>query len=368
MPCTCPIDAWPPPPGAPDRRYVFSAFASYVGAKCVRVPCGRCVGCRLDRGRQWGIRVMNEAQMAGPGRSLFATFTLSPEGLAALEEAEPLRPRGSVWKRDVQLLMKRLRKALGAGIKSFTGAEYGDGFLRPHYHSCLLHIDLCDLVPWKKSGSGQVLFRSPTLEKAWPFGFVHVGTLTQESAEYTARYAMKKVSAELAAERYRRSDADTGEVWQVMPEFGLMSKGIGASWFDEFERDCNSGFVIVDGHKAPLPRYYRLLLSAGVQARLKTKGVQAREDERRRAFDARRPSEGSDLRMMTKHEVRELKALRLLRSLDDGAPGVDPDMDFSEGAEADREAFRVAFGFPSAEVVSARIQELARSARLKGSL
>ena len=29
------------------------------------VPCGQCLGCRLDRSRQWAIRCIHEAQMFG---------------------------------------------------------------------------------------------------------------------------------------------------------------------------------------------------------------------------------------------------------------------------------------------------------------
>lgn len=251
---------------------------------------------------------MHEAQLAGAGRSHFATLTFDDDNLRALEAEDASRPRHSLWKRDLQLFMKRLRNRVGDGVKSFGSGEYGEEGLRPHYHVCLMHFELQDLVPWKRTGSGNVVYRSPLLEQAWPYGFAHVGTLTQESAEYTARYALKKVSAELAAERYRRVDPDSGEVWRVQAEFALMSKGIGAGWFDRFACDCASGFLIASsGHKVPVPRYYRERLSDAVQADLSRRGKAA---ARRRAAD------NTDSRLLVKHELRELKAARLVRELD----------------------------------------------------
>lgn len=251
---------------------------------------------------------MHEAQLAGAGRSHFVTLTLNDDNLRALEAEDPSRPRHSLWKRDLQLFMKRLRNRVGDGVKSFGSGEYGEEGLRPHYHVCLLHMEFPDLYPWKVTGSRSLVYRSPLLEQVWPYGFAHVGTLTQNSAEYTARYAVKKVSADLAVERYRRADPDTQEVWQVQPEFALMSKGIGAGWLDRFACDCASGFLIASsGHKVPVPRYYRERLSDAVQARLSLRG---------KALARRQAADNTDSRLLVKHEVRALKAARLLRELD----------------------------------------------------
>lgn len=308
MPCYKPIDAWPAAPDAPDRRLVFSSFRSYQGARALSVGCGKCIGCQLDRARQWATRIMHEAKSSGFGRSHFVTLTFSGPSLLAAEEAEPSRPRNSLWKPDVQRVMMRLRNRVGAGVKSFTGAEYGERNLRPHYHLCLLHLDLFDLVPWRKASSGAVLYRSRLLEDVWPFGHVEVGTLTPASAEYTARYALKKVPAAQRADRYSRSDPETGEVWQVVPEFALMSRGIGASWLEQFSGDLQGGFVLnSERNKVPIPRYYRERLSRLAQLKLKAQGM------------AQAKAHAADLqweRLAVREEVRHLKADRLARALD----------------------------------------------------
>lgn len=311
MPCYHPIDAWPASPDAKDGRVVFAPQHSYAGARALSVGCGKCIGCQLDRAREWATRIMHEVRFAGFGRSHFVTLTLSPKWLRELERIEPERPVDSVWKGDLQRFMKRLRNRAGDGVKYFAGAEYGERYLRPHYHSCMMYLDLPDLVPWRKSASGRLLYRSPLLEEAWPFGHVEVGTLTAESAEYTARYALKKVPAEMRDDRYRRGDPGTGEVWQVVPEFALMSRGIGLAWAIEFARDCEGGFIVTgdrnDQRQVPVPRYYREKLSELARLKLKAKG----------AAHARAHAADNDWeRLLVREECRHLKGERLARALD----------------------------------------------------
>lgn len=304
MPCTCPLDAWPPAPGSGSKLFSFSAVKSYAGAKSVKLPCGRCIGCRLDRARTWGIRMMHEAQLQdeiGPLRNHFWTLTFADEHL----------PRDrSIRKRDVQLVMSRLMKRVGHPIRYFACGEYGEKFGRPHYHLALFGLPLHDREPWGRSSNGSILYRSPTLEAAWPYGKCEVSELTLKSAEYVARYTLKKVSDDLAEERYRREDPLTGRSWMVEREFALMSRrpGIGAGWIERFKDDVRtSGFIVINGEKLPAPRYYRLKLDEADNRKLTTKS---------KARALRVAHDNTDSRLFTKHQVRELKATRLARELD----------------------------------------------------
>ena len=103
------------------------------------------------------------------------------------------------------------------------------------------------------------MYRSPSLERVWPFGLSEIGSLTPQSAGYVARYCTKKVGGDAASEHYRRVDPVTGEVFQVRPEFGLMSRrpGIGAEWFERFRGDVYpSDYLTMDGSRVPVPRFY----------------------------------------------------------------------------------------------------------------
>ena len=122
------------------RRLVFDKRHSHSGVK-IQLPCGQCIGCRLERSRQWAIRCMHEKSLYS--LSSFLTLTYDDDHLP---------PNGTLVKRDFQLFMKRLRWEMGDGIRFFACGEYGDGNLRPHYHALLFNVDFPDK---RKCGVGK---------------------------------------------------------------------------------------------------------------------------------------------------------------------------------------------------------------------
>jgi len=203
---------------------------------------------------EWKTRLILEGKMHECAS--FVTLTYGPEHL----------PRDySLSKEHPQKWMKRLRFMLGdIRIRFFLCGEYGGEKLRPHYHAIIFGYDFPDRTPWRRSGSGSVSYRSELLEKTWTLGNSEVGTFTPESAGYVAGYSIKKVSGNPAAEHYQRMNPETGEIHQVLPEFVMMSSrpGIGKGWFNEFKMDVDqSTFIIVDGMRKPLPRYFKRQLA-----------------------------------------------------------------------------------------------------------
>nr|QJB20509.1 MAG: replication initiator protein [Microvirus sp.] len=184
----------------------------------------------------------------------FITLTYAPEHL-------PHPP--SLDYSHFQLFMKRLRKRMGP-MRFFMCGEYGDQLSRPHFHAIIFGTRFPDRVLWSRSGSGNDLYRSATLEQLWPFGHSSVADVTFESAAYVARYSLKKVTGDLAEQHYRFVDADTGEVTQRTPEFCHMSlkPGIGGRWFELYSSDVYNGhdYVVINGHKCKPPRYFDRLL------------------------------------------------------------------------------------------------------------
>ena len=122
-----------------------------------------------------------------------------------------------------QKFMKRLRKRFGEGVRYYHCGEYGEKYMRPHYHACLFNFDFPDKKIWKEN-NGNRLYISESLSELWPFGFVTIGDVTFESAAYVARYIMKKVNGDLAESHYERVDWDTGEVYHLKPEYTTMSR------------------------------------------------------------------------------------------------------------------------------------------------
>lgn len=225
----------------------FSELARNGSTQTIRLACGQCVGCRLERSRQWATRCLHEASLYP--RNAFITLTYDDVNLPF--------DRGLHYD-HFQKFMKRLRKRMGA-CRFYMCGEYGPQEGRPHFHACLFGVDFDDKTQWKKTSAGSFLYRSKTLEELWPFGFSSVGDVNFESAAYVARYIMKKITGDMAAIAYSYTDPETGEVKQVVSEFCHMSlkPGIGAAWLEKYQSDVfPHDYVIVRGKKVRPPKYY----------------------------------------------------------------------------------------------------------------
>lgn len=244
MPCFSPLSAWQTDAGA----IVFSERAGV--RRALSLPCGQCVGCRLERSRQWAVRCIHEAQLHS--HNCFVTLTYNDANLCE---------SGSLDYRDFQLFMKRLRKVKGR-VRFFMCGEYGDLNSRPHFHACLFGVRFEDQKVFRTVGE-TCLYTSESLSKLWPFGFCTIGQVNFETAAYVARYVMKKVTGSAADAAYTRVNVDTGEVVKREPEFCHMSlkPGIGAKWFEKYKRDVYPhDYVVVNGRQSRPPRYYDTLL------------------------------------------------------------------------------------------------------------
>lgn len=220
----------------------------------VDLPCGQCIGCRLERSRQWAMRCVHEASLYDA--SCFVTLTYDDEHLPEF---------GSLRKRDFQLFMKRLRKEFSdERIRFFHCGEYGGVTARPHYHALLFGFDFPDKVVWT-TRSGLPVWRSSILERLWPVGLSEIGSVTFESAAYVARYIVKKVTGEAAEDHYLGCEADTGEVGRREAEYVTMSRrpGIAREWFERFGSEVfPADSVVMRGKEMKPPRYYVQQLEA----------------------------------------------------------------------------------------------------------
>ena len=223
----------------------------------LEVPCGYCIGCRIDRARDWKIRMYHESQMH-EGNS-FITLTYADKYLP---------PNQSLELAHFQKFMKRLRKNLGTRIRFFHAGEYGgekgEPIGRPHYHAIIFGHDFTDdREPAMKGNQGHTFYRSPELEKAWPFGFSTIGDVTPETCGYVAKYMFKKMVGDLAETHYARIDQETGEMKPVTHEYATMSRmpGLGYSFFQKYWKDIYAiDACVIKGKENPVPRYYDRLL------------------------------------------------------------------------------------------------------------
>lgn len=148
----------------------------------VSIPCGVCVGCRMDRAREWKIR--NCLELREYPEAYFVTLTYDDahchfDSLGA----------SVLVKKDFQDFLKRLRKKIGY-LRYFACGEYGDRTGRAHYHA-ILYCHLSDL-----RNCGVQKWTSPAVDAAWRNGIAVIESVTPGSIAYVAGYVEKKFKAD----------------------------------------------------------------------------------------------------------------------------------------------------------------------------
>lgn len=245
------------------RIVVFDSREGYHDRR-VAVPCGSCPGCLLERARQWSLRCVHEASLWKVNS--FVTLTYGPESVPSVMRAG--QRVLSLHPPDVTNFLKRLRNARWPErVRFFQCGEYG-ALGRPHHHAVLFNVDFPDKKVWKASASGLPLFVSEELKRLWPYGHSSIGTVTQESAGYTARYTLKKLGTPCAR--------------GVVGPYVTMSRrpGIGTGWFRKWSSDVYplDKMVTWGGRVSRPPRFYDELLKKerpGLYRRLKARRLQS---------------------------------------------------------------------------------------------
>ena len=281
----------------------------------IELPCGQCIGCRLERSRQWAMRCVHEAQLH-EDNNCFITLTYDPQNLP---------PDCGLIKSDFQKFMKRLRKHFPEKkIKYYMCGEYGDQSSRPHYHSILFNHNFDDWMYLFDSPSGEPIYTSPILEKIWGLGFVTIGTVTFQSSGYVARYCMKKITGDLAEKinektglkHYERINSFTGEISEVMPEYATMSRGgrngrgLAYDWIRTYIGDVYpKDFTTIRGLRMCPPRYYDRYYES-IEPDLYDDIKEGRKIKMNQMAD-----ENTELRLAARLEVKQAQFKQLKRSL-----------------------------------------------------
>lgn len=194
----------------------------YLSSQDMVVPCGKCPFCAATRRADWGTRLEYEARLHVCKK--FVTLTYANPHLKWKHGVPQL------CKDDLQRWFKRVRKA-GCTIRYYAVGEYGSTTFRPHYHVILFGEVSDDII-----------------RQSWPLGQVHIGTVTQASIQYTLGYIVNK--------SWKHST-------NRIPPFALMSRkpGLGANYITPemiaWHRSDRKNYVLVDGVKRHLPRYYK---------------------------------------------------------------------------------------------------------------
>lgn len=300
MTCFHPITVWqntkadlytPPQQYYKDKKVQFQWKDSKYRRE-ITIPCGHCLGCRLDHANMWATRIAMESK--NWKNNCFVTLTYNTPNL-------PLSEKGlmTLRKKDIQDFMKRLRYyekgkeswinpingKIENPIRYFMCGEYGPKGGRPHYHMAIFNWQPNDLERYKQNKHEDWSFTSKTLQKIWGKGFVVIEELNYNSACYIARYVQKKAGLEPKHREYtgkeieeEKVDERNGEIFihikkevkkqltETEQEFIEMSRGVGIGrkyWEDNKDKiKRNKGILIKIKDKVklkPIPRYYKKL-------------------------------------------------------------------------------------------------------------
>lgn len=276
------------------------------------LPCGNCIGCRLERSRQWAVRITHEASMYP--NNCFITLTINDDHI---EKICPKEKGGySLNRKTPQNFLKRLRRhdeyhhqkqnLEPRKIRAFYSGEYGDDNSRPHYHMCLFNYHFEDQKYWKHINNNRY-YCSDLLNTLWPYGYSSISELNFDTAAYVARYCVKKINGKQKEEHYQGK----------LPEFcqASLKPGIGSSWLDKYgETDAfNHDEIVVNGHKCKLPRYYDKYLE-------KKDPIQYSKAKEQRELNAEKNWEDNTYkRLLTKQKCKIAQFKQLVRTLSDGS-------------------------------------------------
>lgn len=214
----------------------------------VPVPCGTCPDCMNNRAREIMFRIIQESKEHKS--NYFVTLTYDDEHLPS---------NYSLVKDEISSFNKKLkvylsRKGMKSDFRFYGVGEYGGESARPHYHVIYFGLEIDDLVFYKSTPEGNILYNSDFLSNVWQKGFVVIGEVTPNSAAYVARYTEKK---KLLTKEEKKEFLDAG----FTPEFSVQSMrpGIGANFFQKsvvsIKNQCYN--ISIKGKSYSIPKYYR---------------------------------------------------------------------------------------------------------------
>lgn len=195
----------------------------------IEVPCGKCIGCRLDYSRQWATRCMLEAKQYECNQ--FITLTYDQEHIKWVtgvnRETGEIEQVTTLVPEDLAKFMKDLRRYYEyhynhKGIRFYACGEYGSNTYRAHFHLIVFNLPIFDKTKFFINKTGEQIYQSETIQQIWGKGQITVGDVTWNSAAYVARYVMKKIKGKDAKDTYKKLG--------IVPEFVRMSRKPGIAW------------------------------------------------------------------------------------------------------------------------------------------
>ena len=256
---------------AMDLKVVFNPSPKEIMTKAeVKIPCGRCIACRITLAQEWSIRCYHESKMHE--ENTFLTLTYDDTELPKYGSLNPIH-----FTRFIKSLRKHIKRDIDdRQIKFFGCGEYGDQTQRPHYHVLIFGYDFADKKLHSRSKNEQDLYSSERLSAIWKRGHAVIGNVSYESAGYVARYSLKKRFGVGAKLHYGKKTPE----FLRMSRGGQNGKGIGYEYFFKYYSDfIPNDYCVINGRKHPIPRYYMSLIDDEVREHIRQIREENRNDE-----------------------------------------------------------------------------------------
>ena len=285
--------------------------------KVMLIPCGQCIGCRIQQREDWTTRIELEARDYPKEEVWFITLTYDDDHVPGMivKTGEIMRKVQYTWKpgeklpssvqillyEDIQKFLKRLRKAYRGKLRYFVAGEYGEQTARPHYHMILYGwrpTDLENLYKIHHNG----YYDSKWLANLWGMGQIQIAQAVPETYRYVAGYVTKKmyeIDGKKANAYY--------ELGQTKP-FACMSlkPGLGDRYYQEHKAEIwRQGYIqCTNGKRAKIPRYYEKQMEAENPQRL----WRIKQNRQKNAIEQKRLQlEGQDYKTVLETKERVTK-------------------------------------------------------------
>lgn len=208
--------------------------------------CGQCNPCRINTRRVWTHRIMLEGKYHLANS--FLTCTYDDDHLPK----SYVHPKtGQIWESklptcsptDHKQFMDRFRenywRVHKKRLRFYGVGEYGDDSGRPHYHYALFNYPACVVKGARIVGKKFIpcwCYDCQFISKIWGKGNIFLGDLTNDSAQYVAKYVLKKMTSD-------KTEFQKNYLQGRYPEFSRMSNKPGL------------GLVAVDSIAQSLTQY-----------------------------------------------------------------------------------------------------------------
>lgn len=277
----------------------------------IEIPCGQCIGCKLDYAKSWADRCVMELDYHE--NNYFLTLTYDDEhlkyGYREDDQTGEIFEYPTLAYDDVTLFIKRLRKNKKLeDFRYYYCGEYGEKFDRPHYHMIAYGLPVSDFKFYKRTEQGDILYTSDELSSIWQNGYVVVGEVTWKSCRYVAGYVQKKAYSTEAFLQYDLTGRER-------PKTHMSTKpAIGKRFYlDHRDELYKLDHITIKGIEIRPNRYFDKLLDIDdpdLLAEVKERKVSIAEDRQKIVLSNTSLDLDSQRKVEERKKKRQIKALK----------------------------------------------------------